>query len=54
MYTVHTFSLQFSLSDDHFEQLRSDAYDLGTVSEDCELEGEEQYGLTLPPHEQVH
>ena len=41
------------MSDDRFEQLRSDAYDLGTVCEDCELEGEDQYGLELPPYDQV-
>ena len=53
METFLPFALQFALSDDHFEQLRSDAYDLGTVSEDCELEGGDQYGLHLPPYEQV-
>ena len=45
--------VQLSLSEDHYDQLRSEAYDLGTVSEDCELDGHEQHGVTLPPYEQV-
>ena len=41
------------MSEYHFEQLRGDAYDLGTVTEDCELEGQEQHGVSLPQYEEV-
>ena len=41
------------MSDDNFEALRGDAYDLGTVTEDCELDGQEQHGVKLPQYDQV-
>ena len=42
------------MSEDHFEQLRGDAYDLGTVTEDCELEGQDHHRVTLPQNEEVY
>jgi hypothetical protein len=47
-------SPQLSMSEDHFEQLRGDAYDLGTVTEDCELEGQDHHRVTLPQYEEVY
>ena len=55
---IHTciHSQQLRLSEDHFEQLCSDAYDLGAVAEEYEAileDGQSSHSFTIPPYDTV-
>ena len=45
--------MQLKLSEDHLERLCSDAYDLGSVSEEYEASLEMEHDFTIPSYDKV-